>query len=635
MGTIDADGDAELANEPVKFSWEQIVAMQKESAALRAQAAAVLTALPAGPTPRARRLPPRNEYPLFVPTLGNSVQEDSFKGRLMEYRYGSNSTKPEIELADSATAPNKSVQLLSDALRHAHSNRSSYNPSVALSPETLQLNEVTPKSTRSGRSDAASLPVTPAGLLRHMILQERQQALNFGETSRRIAPRPTRQAMEVGKLGSGNRARTARATRRGSASPTDVTLWKACSGGLSMVAPFADGFGLDSSAQLNRRPEVNYSTNQPKAQQQAGLFGFLNWGVKMTNEGNVTSVGRKTASERDASKDLENTMKNLQKQLEQTDKQRQTEVRKLQVALQSMNQKLDHLQAHCRNLELELQICKQTKISRRNSQEYDVDEDDGISESSSLKISSEPTRQRFGVPHSSLIPELFIRTYDEVVLSMRKLSRAICYHIREMGASSSQVITKVLENHSVGKGRLRKAQKILFFESLLNQILFESFENVNFEPSGGAPVLDPIILQHVSFQAFKELQIVTWLDIEERLDKQNVIVNHNFHQFFVVRMEIVLHQLGEVGETNMPGSVISAFFDAIKAVWLLHHLAFAFRPAATILRVSQGAKFEAEYMKQVHESDGERRGTSVFLMINPGFLLDDCVVKCRVYCSSK
>lgn len=402
-----------------------------------------------------------------------------------------------------------------------------------------------------------------------------------------------------------------------------------------MVAPFADGFGLDSSAQLNRRPEVNYSTNQPKAQQQAGLFGFLNWGVKMTNEGNVTSVGRKTASERDASKDLENTMKNLQKQLEQTDKQRQTEVRKLQVALQSMNQKLDHLQAHCRNLELELQICKQTKISRRNSQEYDVDEDDGISESSSLKISSEPTRQRFGVPHSSLIPELFIRTYDEVVLSMRKLSRAICYHIREMGASSSQVITKVLENHSVGKGRLRKAQKILFFESLLNQILFESFENVNFEPSGGAPVLDPIILQHVSFQAFKELQIVTWLDIEERLDKQNVIVNHNFHQFFVVRMEIVLHQLGEVGETNMPGSVISAFFDAIKAVWLLHHLAFAFRPAATILRVSQGAKFEAEYMKQVHESDGERRGTSVFLMINPGFLLDDCVVKCRVYCSSK
>jgi len=66
--------------EPLKPTWEQIVAMQKESAALRAQAAAVLPALPAGtaaaaaaatasagPTPRARRGQSRSEYPLFIP----------------------------------------------------------------------------------------------------------------------------------------------------------------------------------------------------------------------------------------------------------------------------------------------------------------------------------------------------------------------------------------------------------------------------------------------------------------------------------------------------------------------------------------------------------------------------------------
>lgn len=72
-GAMDAEGDAEWAKEPMKPTWEQIVAMQKESAALRAQAAAVLPALPtaaaaaAGPTPRARRAPSRNEYPLFIP----------------------------------------------------------------------------------------------------------------------------------------------------------------------------------------------------------------------------------------------------------------------------------------------------------------------------------------------------------------------------------------------------------------------------------------------------------------------------------------------------------------------------------------------------------------------------------------
>ena len=66
-GTMDAEGDAEWANEPMKPTWEQVVAMQKESAALRVQAAAVLPALPAGVTSRSRRAPSRNEYPLFIP----------------------------------------------------------------------------------------------------------------------------------------------------------------------------------------------------------------------------------------------------------------------------------------------------------------------------------------------------------------------------------------------------------------------------------------------------------------------------------------------------------------------------------------------------------------------------------------
>lgn len=66
-GRMDAEGDAEWANEPMKPTWEQIVAMQKESAALRAQAAVVLPAFPTGGTPRPRRAPSRNEYPLFIP----------------------------------------------------------------------------------------------------------------------------------------------------------------------------------------------------------------------------------------------------------------------------------------------------------------------------------------------------------------------------------------------------------------------------------------------------------------------------------------------------------------------------------------------------------------------------------------
>jgi hypothetical protein len=75
-GTMDAEGDAEWANEPMKPTWEQIVAMQKESAALRAQAAAVLPALPVGVTPRSRRAPSRNEYPLFIPVRSQTLSSN-------------------------------------------------------------------------------------------------------------------------------------------------------------------------------------------------------------------------------------------------------------------------------------------------------------------------------------------------------------------------------------------------------------------------------------------------------------------------------------------------------------------------------------------------------------------------------
>lgn len=388
---------------------------------------------------------------------------------------------------------------------------------------------------------------------------------------------------------------------------------------------------MDASPQpqVSRRLEAQHSTDKPKLQQQAGLFGFLPWGKKASNVGQVAAERKQTNWERDSSKGLEKLIKSLQSQVEQSEKQRVSEVRELQSMLKDMQEKFEQLHSHCRDLER--QMSKQAKHATPTAHEYHVDQDD----SSSLESGSARAVWQRSVPHPNLTPELFVGTYDRAVASLRLLSRAICLHIREMGESASQMITAVLENHDIAKGRLRKAQKILYFESFLNQIMFENFENVNFEPSGGAPVLDPEALQQLSFHSFQELQSVSWLDIEQTLDEEGVIVSHSFHQFFVARMDIVLQQLGDVSETNIPSSVNSAFFDAMKAVWLLHHLAFSFRPAATILRVSQGAKFEGEYMEQVHESDRESRAKSVFLMINPGFLIDDWAVKCRVYCSRK
>lgn len=649
---MDAGGVVDWANEPpAKPTWEQIVAMQKESAALRAQAAAVLPSLTVGATPRARRAPSRTEYPLFVPSymdaplhsgnLQDQIQDhptevDTFRRRTLEHRrYGSGSEQEIAPVAESGYSANQ-PQSSAAAQRHAyHSNRRSHSLSFGLSPEISQLTGVTPKSAMSGKSDGTNLPVTPGALPRGLFMQDnhlpKKKTSNIADSSSKLELRATAQARDIGNGGRAHLVDIARGNHMDTTAPLQGSSWKGCSETLSTIAPFADnvsaaGSGLDAqSPQVCSMPDVEQSAEKPRVQQ-SGLFGFLFWGRKASN---AWSDRKKTVWEKDSNKDLERLIKSLQSQLEQSEKLRVCEVRQLEAALKITKEKFEHLQVHCRDLELQLR--EQAKNARPSGYDFDIGEDDSSSLGSGY---GRPSRQ-WTAPHPSLTPELFDRIYDDAVGSMRKLSRSICHYIRELGESASQVITAVLENHSIAKGRLRKTQKILYFESFLNQIMFENFENVNFESSGGAPVLDPKALQHLSFRAFQELQTVTWVDIEQTLDEQGVVVNHSFHQFFVVRMEVVLHQLGDFGESNVPGFVISAFFDAIKAVWLLHHLAFSFRPAATILRVCQGAKFEPEYMEQVHDSDRETRAKSVFLMINPGFIIDDWVVKCRVYCSSK
>lgn len=150
--------------------------------------------------------------------------EDSFRGRLLERRHG-NDFRPEIvPAADSSTSGSK----LQPFSRHMHSL------STGLSPEMSQLTGITPKSTMSGKSDGTNAPVTPASLSTSAFLLEegvRKQSLtiNAGESSRGAA---TRQVRDSGTRGRGNHMHAV--------SPTDDTLWKGCSGSLSMVAPFAE-----------------------------------------------------------------------------------------------------------------------------------------------------------------------------------------------------------------------------------------------------------------------------------------------------------------------------------------------------------------------------------------------------------
>jgi len=175
-------------------------------------------------------------------------------------------------------------------------------------------------------------------------------------------------------------------------------------------------------------------------------------------------------------------------------------------------------------------------------------------------------------------------------------------------------------------------------------VLFASFENVSFEPNGASSIFCPDTLKQQCFQAFQSLRSQEWSSIEKRLSQSSsqasaVVVNASFHRFFVVRMELILSQLGKLAELQeISLSLMEAFFHAAKGVWLVHHMAFAFDQPVSIFRVSPAAEFDARFMQQVtafEEDPPVGARSKVGIMLNPGFLVDRQIIKCQVYCCSK
>ncbi|CAM6024954.1 unnamed protein product [Sphagnum balticum] len=461
--------------------------------------------------------------------------------------------------------------------------------------------------------------------------------------------------------------------------PTTSSAWHNCAGGLSSVVPVAGTASLYASGPITDPPEtpppqplVEVALKQPPPPQpnssSSGYFNFLAWGskkkglLKKMGHGTATSesgsiISNSNNTEQDKIVNLENTTKILELKLEESNKKRAAavyEIRALRLAMEILDGNIKQLQAQCQ--ELQQQRFQDSQMMKKDLElELDDENDEDMIGTESTTAAPSVWRAAH-IGHSSsshhprVTPELFLTTFENAKRSLRKLTDVICHHIRELGGSFTHVIACLLEQHKVGinkpASQMPRLMKLLYFEAFLNQIMFESFENGNFESNGATTIFNQEVLQEASFQSFLDLKKQNWPDIEKALSKaQGVIVNTTFHRFFVVRMEIVISQLGKLGETNMPVSVITAFYKAVKAVWLVHHLAFAFGPAAvTIFRIAPGSKFNPMYMEEVVVAPLSANSNKqvinsgppyVSIMVSPGFIVNKEVCKCKVLCSSK
>ena len=410
----------------------------------------------------------------------------------------------------------------------------------------------------------------------------------------------------------------------------------------------------DPPGEFEVRPDVRVGGKKLPTTQKSGsynIFNFLSWGKKKAGnigagatmkESFLDSDLGSVKADSDSIKVLDYTIKTLRYKLEQANQKRAAaveEVRALQSAVEASDEKCRQLTQRCQELELRLNARSSGLWDMQELEEQNATYIVGRRDPNPIDDASVGPPRRFS--SQELTPEHFLKIFEDSIASLRKLASAICIEIREMGGSATQVITSLLEQHKVGRpiSRMPRSVIILYFESFLNQIIFESFENVSFEPNGASSVYDPDTLKQTCYQSYQNLKSQEWASIEKSLGKPGaLVVNANFHRVFVVRMELILSQLGKLAENEISLNLMTVFFNAVKAVWLVHHLAFAFDHPVSIFRVSPASEFDARFMEPVTAFEDPELSTvraNVSIMLNPGFIINRQIIKCQVYCSNK
>ncbi|KAG8637227.1 protein GRAVITROPIC IN THE LIGHT 1 [Manihot esculenta] len=105
--------------------------------------------------------------------------------------------------------------------------------------------------------------------------------------------------------------------------------------------------------------------------------------------------------------------------------------------------------------------------------------------------------------------------------------------------------------------------------------------------------------------------------------------------FFGNLSQRTLVSSGEFPDT----SFFASFAEMVKRVWLLHCLAFSFKPEASIFQVRRGCRFSEVYMECVSEEallsseNVPEADPPVAFTVVPGFRIGKTVIQCQVYLS--
>ncbi|KAH7387626.1 hypothetical protein KP509_16G033400 [Ceratopteris richardii] len=351
---------------------------------------------------------------------------------------------------------------------------------------------------------------------------------------------------------------------------------------------------------------------------------------------------------------LETVMNKMKEEVSQANEKRDAalvEVFELRAAMEVMQKKVEGLTSYC---ETHMQNSKRNNTARTTAaRNLYQDQDSGFT-SIAMGGEQEHYNQMVGGAltaaknsDSFLEPSRkeFLHAVTESRIAVKQFCKIFVYQTQMERITSD--IEKILDSYSQEEPKSSKYVRYQL-EALINDALYEGFENVKFQNAGTMCILNQHKRRQAFYNAYSATSQMAW---SELVDKESDSYCHVFDTFCDKKMNKIEEVLNWEG--SWPDELARSFFIAAKWIWLLHLLAFSFQYPALIFRVGCDALFDSQFMEDisVYNWQPSKSKRTPFLpsaepfepasirirkMVMPGFLFnDEDIIKCKVIVSTE
>ncbi|KAL8159448.1 hypothetical protein V2J09_000985 [Rumex salicifolius] len=283
------------------------------------------------------------------------------------------------------------------------------------------------------------------------------------------------------------------------------------------------------------------------------------------------------------------------------------EVAEIRSSFGELRRKLENLEGHCEELK---------KAVRQSSNHVNMEED----KDNGMPVSEE------------VMVEGFLQIVSEARLSVKQFCKILVGQIQETDDQLNTNLNTLLKPYNLSLTSKHSKAILYHLEALINQTLYQDFENSVFQKNGPPKLLDPHQDRQAQFSSFVALRNLSWNEVVKKGTKYH---SEEFSKFCDQRMSCIITTLNWI--RPWPEQLLQSFFVAAKCVWLLHLLAFSFCPPLMIMRVEENRAFDGRYMEElvVERQRSDRSLSQVKIMVMPGFYVQDKIIRSKVICRGK